>query len=182
MSRFTMVLAAAVATAMLVVAASALDAVGADPPAKASTEAELTSKLADCLRGRGVAVPALEGAALDRWLQTHRIPDAEGRACKEELAPRGTEVREAESKSVEELRSCLQAQGLNVPTDPVALKDWIGHQQSRAALGALKTCGLVMKPDPGPDKQPAPCGVEPAKGSDTPKAPRPESGGNTPDT
>lgn len=153
MSRFTMVLAAAVATAMLVIGASALDAVGADPPAKAAADTDLSGKLADCLRGRGVTVPALTGDALDRWLQTHRIPDAEGRACKQELAP------EARSTGAEELAGCLRAQGLDVPADPVALKEWIGHQGSRTALGALKQCGVVMKPDPGADKKPAPCGT-----------------------
>ncbi|HEX5621325.1 MAG TPA: hypothetical protein VFX51_23065 [Solirubrobacteraceae bacterium] len=175
MTRFTMVLAAAVATAMLVIATSALDAVGADPPAKASAEDTLIGKLADCLRGRGVAVPALDGAALDRWLQTHRLPDADGRACKTALAPRGTEVREAPSESVKELSACLRAQGLDVPTDPVALKDWLGHQRGRTTLDAMKTCGLVMKPDPGLERKPAPCGVEPAKGSDGAKAPPPSS-------
>lgn len=175
MSRFTMVLAAAVATAMLVIAASALDAVGADPPAKASAEDELTGKLADCLRDRGVAVPALDGAALDRWLQTHRLADSDVRACKMAVAPRETEARGAASKGVKELSSCLRAQGLDVPTDPVALKEWIGHQRSRRALGAMKECGLVMKPDAGPDRQPPPCGVGPAKGSDSPEGAGSES-------
>jgi hypothetical protein len=175
MSRFTMVLAAAFATAMLVIAASALDAVGADPPAKASAEDQLIGKLADCLRDRGVTVPALTGDELDRWLQTHRIPDAEGRACKTALAPRGTEVREAPSASVKELTSCLRAQRLDVPTDPVALKQWIGSQRSRTTLDAMKKCGLVMKPDPGLNRKPAPCGAGPAKGSDTAKAPSPSS-------
>ena len=181
MSRFTMVLAAAVATAMLVTGASALDAVGADPPAKASAENDLTGELADCLRGRGVAVPALDGAALDRWLQTHRLPDAEGRACKMAVAPHETEVREAPSEGAKELSSCLRAQGFDVPTDPIALKEWIGHQQSRPALDAMKKCGLVMKPDPAQDRKPAPCGVAPAEGSDNPKAPRPASS-DTPET
>jgi hypothetical protein len=181
MSRFTMVLVAAFATAMLVIGASALDAVGADPPAKASAGDDLNAKLADCLRGRGIAIPALDGAALDRWLPTHRLADADVRACKMAVAPR--EVREAPSQGVKELSSCLRTQGFDVPTDPVALKQWIGHQSSRTALDALKKCGLVMKPDPGPDGKPAPCGVGPAKGSDTPKDARPESdGGGTPGT
>ena len=171
MSRFTMVLAATLTTALLVVAASALDAVGADPPAKASAEDNLTSQLADCLRDRGVAVPALAGAALDRWLQTHRLPDADARACKTALAPRRTEVREAPPASVKQLSTCLRAHRLDVPTDAAALKDWLGHQRSRTALVAMKKCGLVMKPDPGVEHQPAPCGVEPAKGSDDAKAP-----------
>jgi hypothetical protein len=159
MSRFTMVLAAAVATAMLVVAVSALDAIGAGSPAKAPDD--LTAKLANCLRDRGIPVAALTGDALDRWLQTHRIPDAAGRACKEAVAPRGAEAREAPSQDAKQLSACLRGQGLDAPTDPMALKPWIGHQTSRAALDALKQCGLVMKPEPG--VKPAPCGATPAQ-------------------
>lgn len=163
MSRFTMVLAAAVATAMLVIGVSALDAVGADAPAKAPDD--LTAKLADCLRDRGIAVPAVTGDELDHWLQTHQIPDATGRACKEAVAP--PETRQAPSQGVKQLRDCLAAKGLDVPTDPIALKEWIGHQTSRAALDALKACGLVMKPDP--EEKPAPCGAAAAKQPDAAK-------------
>jgi hypothetical protein len=172
MSRFTMVLAAAVATAMLVVAVSALDAIGADPPAKAPDD--LTAKLADCLRHRGVAVPAVTGEALDTWLQAHRIPDATGRACKEAVAPLDAQVREAPSAGVKQLRECLTAKGFDVPSDPIALKEWIGHQTTRAALDALNACGLVMKP--APDDKPAPCGAAPAKQPDAAKASPSESG------
>jgi hypothetical protein len=169
-----MALAAAVATAMLVIGVSALDAVGADPPTKSPDD--LTARLAACLRDRGAAIPALTGTALDHWLQTHRLPDSDVRACKTAVAPRGPDEREAPSKSVEELSSCLRAHGLDVPTDPLTLKQWIGDQRTRAALDALKKCGLAMKPDPG---KPAPCGAAPP---DSPKAPRPDARGVTPET
>jgi len=165
MSRFTMVLAAAVATAMLVIAVSTLDAVGADPPKKVADD--LTGQLASCLRDRGVAVPALTGDALDRWLQTHRIPEAEGRACKMAVAPPETEVREAPSADVTKLSECLRAQGFDAPTDPLALKQWIGGQRSPAALRAIKRCGV--------DAAPAPCGA--AK-----PAPKPTGDGDRPVT
>jgi hypothetical protein len=176
MSRFTTALATAVATAVVVIGVSALDAVGADPRAKSPDD--LTVKLADCLRDRGAAIPALSGTALDNWLRTHRLQDADVRACKAAVAPRGTEVREAPSEGVEALSGCLRAQGFDVPTDPMLLKQWIGNQHSRAALGALKTCGLVMKP--APDEKPAPCGAAPAKPDS--KAPRPDGRGVTPET
>jgi hypothetical protein len=166
MRRLTMVLAAAVATAMLVIAVSALDAVGADPPATAPDD--LTAKLADCLRDRGVAVPALTGDALDHWLQTHRIPDAEGRACKMAVAP--PEMREAPSAGVKQLRECLRAQGFDVPTDPVALKQWIGSQRGTAAQNAIAKCGVGIKPEPAPK----PCGAAPKeedRQADKPAAP-----------
>jgi hypothetical protein len=171
MSRFTMVLAAAVATAMLVIAVSTLDAVGADPPAK--TSVDLTGKLADCLRGRGVAVPALTGPALDRWLQTHRLPDADVRACKMELAPRAETIRAAPPVSAKKLTECLRAQGFDVPSDPMALKQWVGEQRSPAALRALKQCHVSLEPAPGP--APAPCG-EPKLAPSKPKATRPDPG------
>jgi hypothetical protein len=173
MGRFTMVLAAAVATAMLVIAVSTLNAVGADPPTKASND--LTSRLADCLRGRGVAVPALSGPALDRWLPTHHLPDADVRACKMAVAPRPATIREAPSVSVKKLTECLHAQGFDVPSDPLALKQWIGAQRSPAVLRALKQCDVAPVPDP------APCG-KPKQAPSKPKATRPDPGAAEPVT
>jgi hypothetical protein len=146
MGRFTMVLAAAVATAMLVIAVSTLDAVGADPPKKAATD--LTGQFANCLRDRGVAVPGLSGPALDRWLRTHRLPDADARTCKLAVAP--PEMREAPSTGVKQLSECLRAQGFNAPTDPLALKQWIGEQRGSSVRSAIRKCGV--------DTDPAPCG------------------------
>jgi hypothetical protein len=171
MSRLTMVLAAAVATGMLVVAVSTLDAVGADPPAKAAAT-DITGRLADCLRSRDVAVPALSGDALDRWLQTHRLPDATVRACKTAVAPRG-EVRAATTADVKQLGECLRAHGFAAPSAALALKQWIGEQHSPAALRAIKECGVV----PGP----APCGAA-KKPSVSPKATRPDAGAADPAT
>jgi hypothetical protein len=169
MSRFTMVLAAAVATGMLAIAVSTLDAVGADPPAKAATD--VTDRLADCLRTRDVAVPALSGTALEHWLQTHRLPDAAVRACKMAIAP-PDEVREAPTADTKKLSECLRAQGFDAPSDPVALKQWIGEQRSPAVLRAIKECGVPA---------PAPCGG--AKDpSVSPKAPRPDPGAADPVT
>ena len=158
MSRFTMVLAAAVATGMLVIAVSTLDAVGADPPAKAAAT-DVTAQLADCLRARDVAVPAVSGSALDHWLKTHRLPDAAVRACKMAIAPRD-EVREAPPAGVKKLSQCLRAHGLDVPSDPFALKRWIGEQRSPAVVSALDECGVGA---------PAPCGA-PKSAPESPKA------------
>jgi hypothetical protein len=122
MRRFTMVLTAAVATAMLVIAVSALDAVGADPPG----------------------------------------------ACKMAVAP--PEMREAPSAGVKHLRECLRAQGFDVPTDPVALKQWIESQRGTAAQNAIAKCGVGIKPEPAPK----PCGAAPKeedRQADKPAAP-----------
>ena len=170
MGRFTMVLAAAVATAMLVIAVSTLEAVGADPPSKAADAVkapdDLTVRLAECLRSRGVPVPAFGAAALDRWLQTHRVPDAEGRACKQAIAPR-VETRVAPSADAAKLSQCLRAKGFDAPIDPSALKQWIGAQHATAALRAIKGCGVASAPGP------APCGEAAKPAPD--KAPRPDA-------
>ena len=168
MSRFTMVLAAAIATATLVTAATALDAVGADaPPKKGPAADDLIGRLADCLRDRGAAVPALDGAALEHWLQASRLADADVRACKVAVQPR-IERHEAPAQSVEALSRCLRTQGLDVPTDPVALKDWIGRQRGRTALRAMEECGLVSGPDARTDRKPAPCGEARGQGARRP--------------
>ena len=57
MSRFSMVLAASVATAMLVIAIATLDAVGAGKP---TADSVLQQRFADCMRSHDVAVPALQ--------------------------------------------------------------------------------------------------------------------------
>ena len=149
-----MVLAAAIATGMLAIAVSTLDAVGAnDPPAaKASTDTDLTGKLADCLRSRGVAVPALSGVELDRWLKTHYVPDADALACKKAVAPPAAPLADTR-----ELSQCLRARGFAAPTDPAALKQWIGEQHSPAMLRTIKGCGVdTPAPVPCNSGKPAP--------------------------
>jgi hypothetical protein len=76
------ILAAAVATGLIVLAVAALDAVGADKGNAAGNE---TTQLVNCLRDRGVPVPNITGDELDRWFPRN-VPDADGRACKEQVA------------------------------------------------------------------------------------------------
>jgi hypothetical protein len=161
MRRFSTVLAAAVASAMVVIAVAALDAVGADKPAAASdkpaTVGGVPASLLDCLRDHGVSVPALTGTALDQWFRAH-VPEATGRTCKELTAPPG-EVRAARTADVDKLIGCLRDAGFDPPSDPVALKRWIGEHDSPAVTRALKECGVA----PGP-----PCGAKTEPGGGTP--------------
>jgi hypothetical protein len=160
MSRFSMVLAAAVATAMIVIAISTLDAVGAGKPKAA---VDLTQRLAACIRDRGVAVPALGSTAIDEWLSTHDVPEAIGRACKMKVAGGPDEVRAADAHGVETLLTCLRAQGFDPPSDPMGLKRWIGEHGQAAAL---KECGVAPAPSCG-EKKPEAAGGEPkAAGSE----------------
>jgi hypothetical protein len=138
MRQVRMTLAAAVATAMVVVAVAALDAVGAD---KVFAGSDPTMAIADCLRDHGVAVPNLTGDELARWLETHELPEATARACKQAIAP-----QLAKQPGEQELVACLRAHGLTPPTDPTALKRWIGEQGGTAAIRALKQCGLGPQP------------------------------------
>jgi hypothetical protein len=154
-----MMLAAAVSSALVVVAVAALDAVGADKTI--AKESEIT-QLVTCMRDRGVDVPNLSGTALDRWFARSDIPEADARACKrkvgESMGP--TEVRAAKSDGVDKIVACLRAKGFDPPTDPMTLKPWIFEQPGHAAERALEECGKGPSPDCG-DKEKAP-------GPDTP--------------
>jgi hypothetical protein len=165
MSRFSMVLAAALATAMIVIAITTLDAVGAD---KRTAQSDLTARLANCLRDRGVAVPEVSSPAVERWLDRHDVPEPIARDCKMQLAGAPgqvrapDEVREADKADAEKLAACLKARGFDAPSDPVQLKRWIitHHQEA-----ILKECG--MGPAPGPacgETKPAPADGADAKG------------------
>lgn len=162
MSRFSMVLAASVATAMLVIAIATLDAVGAGKP---TADSVLQQRFADCMRSHDVAVPALSGEALDRWFDTHPAAGETVRACKmavapgpdvaRKVAPDPGETRKADTLHAEKLAACLQARGLDAPSDPYALKRWVSQQHTAAATSALQACGLAQEPACG-DKKPMP--------------------------
>lgn len=86
MRRVPMFLAAAVSSALIALAVLTLDSVGAqgsEPPA-ASTD--LATRFTTCMRDRGIDMPVLDTRGLDRWVKTHRLPDADARACKTALA------------------------------------------------------------------------------------------------
>ena len=147
MRRLSMVTAAAVASALLVVAVAALDAVGADG-VSAQPKDDLVVRVAQCLRDRGVAVPALSGETLMRWLDTHRPPEAIARACKEAVAPPGpklTVVRKP-ADDVKKLTACLRAHGLDAPSAPDELKRWMLAHEDEAVL---KDCGMGPPPSCG---------------------------------
>lgn len=162
MSRFSMVLAASVATGMLVIAIATLDAVGAGKP---TADNVLQARFADCMRSHDVAVPALSGQALDRWFDTHAAAGETVRACKmavapgpdvaRKVAPDPDEGRKADTVYAEKLAACLQARGLDAPSDPFALKRWVSEQHTAAATRALDACGLSQEPTCG-DKKPVP--------------------------
>jgi hypothetical protein len=148
MRQFRMALGAAIASALVVAAVAALDAVGAD---KTSAKDGEITQLVACLRDRGVDVPNLTGVALDRWFARSDVPEADGRACKDAIADSmgPTEVRAAKAEGVDNIIACLRAKGFDPPTDPIALKRWIGEQRGGAVKRALEECGMGPAPDCG---------------------------------
>jgi hypothetical protein len=143
MSRFTMALVAAAASAFIATGVAALNAVGDERPEGRATAADL-AKLADCLRAEGVDVPNEAGTRLRQWMEAHEaeIGD-EVRACKPEVAP---------AVVPEKLLECLRARGLNPPTAPDALKLWIARTpEARACVEPAKEtppCGEPREPAP----------------------------------
>jgi hypothetical protein len=158
MGRFPMVVSAAVASAMIVVAVAALDAVGADKTnAQGKTDDRLVAAFAACVRDRGVEVPALTGVALERWVKTHRLPMATARACKTALAGQPPVSSDAAKADAAKIAACLRSHGLHPPTDAVELKLWISEQRSPEVEAALKDCGMGPAPRCG-DKDDKPAG------------------------
>lgn len=153
MRRLSMVLAAAVASALIIVAVAALDAVGADK-SPAPGKDDLAGRFAQCLRDRGAAVPALSGVQLERWLKTHEPPLATARACKTALAGiAAPDVRSSGNADAKKIATCLRAHGLTPPTAPDDLKRWIlGHRDDAAVSRALEECGMGPPPSCG-DKE-----------------------------
>jgi hypothetical protein len=142
-----MVLAAAVTSALLVVAVGALDAVGAgtSPPSPGES---FESQLAQCLRDHGVSVPALRDAQLEPWLKAHEPPLATARACKEALV--GVAAPEVKSAGPDDLVRCLRTHGVRPPAPPADLKRWIfAHKGDAAVAQALKECGMGPPPSCG---------------------------------
>jgi hypothetical protein len=145
---------------LVVVAVAALDAVGADKTA-AKPPDDLVARVAECLRDRGVAVPALSSEALMRWLDTHEPPDAIARACKAAVAPPGMKGKPTDD--VRKIAACLRAHGVTPPSAPDDLKRWIiEHKGDAAVTHALKECGMGPPPSCGDkDEQ----GAAPAEGN-----------------
>ena len=97
MRRLSMVAAAVMASAMIVVAVTALDAVGANGRMAKPTE-DFTAKLVRCFRDHGVAVPRQQPSL------------AVARACKDALAG---DVRKPADPTADlrRLTACLRAHG-----------------------------------------------------------------------
>jgi hypothetical protein len=149
-----MVIAAGVTTAIIVLGINALAPVSAQESGR--TRSDLATRFADCMRDRGVAIPARHGAALDRWLRSADLPIADARACKTALAD--VAARQDSKADARKLVTCLRAQGLDPPSDPMQLKPWIGRQDTAAIQDALEACGVSESKPSCAGEKPVPAG------------------------
>jgi hypothetical protein len=150
MRGFQMAVMGAVASAMVVVAVVALDAMGAASTDASGTGGDpLVAEFVSCLRDHGVAVPSLTGGELGLWLKTHELPDDAARACKTAMADNPPVTERSAKADAAKITACVRDQGFDPPTDPVALKRWIGEQRGPAIEDALKECGVGPAPKAG---------------------------------
>jgi hypothetical protein len=92
----------------------------------------------NCMRTNGVDIPAdARGFAIKQWVAAHEAQPSVMDALKK-CAP---DAKRGDSIGVEQLTTCLKSKGLNPPTDPVALKQWLGSQDP----SVVKSCGVEMR-------------------------------------
>ena len=185
MSRFTMTLTAAAASAVTAIAAVALPAVGSDsktPRRQAEPGSATFTAFVSCLRSHGLADAPADPAALKPWLGTKEASDGDAVkgamvACDDKLPPKSTGV--AEGPDIEKVIACVRGHGIDAPTRPDAFKRWLEDSaDSSAADAALRDCKMKLAPGPseGPVK-PGGCvnDVRPADGGAKPDAAKPDA-------
>ena len=91
----------------------------------------------NCMRTNGVDIPAdTRGFAIKQWVAAHESQASVGDALKK-CAP---DAKRGDSVGVQELTTCLKSKGLNPPTAPDQLKQWLGSQDP----AVIKSCGVEM--------------------------------------
>jgi cytochrome c553 len=178
MSRLTITLTAAAASALATAAVVALPAVGDDSNNGPSNVAALAA----CLRSHGLDGAPDDAAALKPWIAQRQTQDPQGvkaamNACQEYQTggpdkPKVEERRELSDSNVAKLVACMRDNGLDAPSDPVALKRWLQQEEQSHpddVARVMPKCKMQLDPSPPPkDAKPGVCGDE-AKPSDTPK-------------
>jgi len=92
----------------------------------------------NCMRTNGVDIPAdAHGFAIKQWIAAHESQPSVTEALKKCAG----DDRRGDSVGVEQLVTCLKSKGLNPPTDPVALKQWLGSQDP----AVVKACGVETR-------------------------------------
>jgi cytochrome c553 len=175
MSRLTITLTAAAASALAAAAMVALPAVGDSPnPSPAA--------LAACLRSHGLDGAPDDPVALKTWIGERASQDPLAvtgamKACQEYQTggpdkPKFEKRRELSDADVAKIVACIRANGLDAPSDPVALKRWLQQEEQSHpddVARVMPKCKMQLDPNPPPkDAKPGVCGEE-AKPGDVPK-------------
>jgi hypothetical protein len=127
MKRFLIVIAATAVAAAVTIPAIADSGSGSDPEAT----------FVNCMRTNGIDIPAdTRGFAIKQWIAAHDAPSVQDALKK--CAP---DERKGGGVAVDSLVACLKSHGLQPPTDPVALKQWLASQDA----SVIKTCGVDME-------------------------------------
>ena len=134
MKRFLIVIAATAVAAAVTIPAVADSGSGSG----SGTDPEAT--FVNCMRTNGVDIPAdARGIAIKQWVGAHESQPSVADALKK-CAPA---ARIGDGNGPRELVACLKSKGLNPPTAPDQLKQWLGSQDA----SVVKSCGVEMRKD-----------------------------------
>ena len=177
MSRLTITLTAAAASALVAAAVVALPAVGDD-----SNNDPSPAALAACLRSHGLAGAPDDPVALKQWIGERASQDPLAvkqamNACPQFQTggpdkPKFEKRRSLSDADVRRIVECIRANGLDAPSDPVALKRWLQQEEQSHpddVARVMPKCKMQLDPSPPPkDAKPGVCGEE-AKPGEAPK-------------
>jgi hypothetical protein len=162
MSRFSMALTAAAASALVAAAVLALPAFGGDSGTDGSpaTAPAGFGAFVTCLRAHGLDGAPTAPEELKPWLAGKEATDPNAvktamLACRDSQ-PKPTD----HGPGIEEFGACLRSRGLDAPTAPDALKQWVASESGDPSFeDDLRACKMQLDPGkPGAtDKKPATC-------------------------
>jgi hypothetical protein len=176
MNRFTMTLTAAAASAVVAGAIVALPAIGDDSGPSPAKPADDVAAFAACLGDHGLPGAPTTAVALKEWLGAKEASDPVAakkamKAC--QPADAKPERRELAGPDVQKLVECMRANGLDAPSDPVALKRWLQQKEASdpdAIKRVIPTCKMQLDPAAPKAAKPGVCGDDAAKsGGEVPK-------------
>jgi hypothetical protein len=178
MSRLTITLTAAAASALVAAATVALPAIGDD-------SGDPAAALAACLRSHGLDGAPSAATELKPWIARRQAQDPQAvktamNACQPLLtAPKRERLAVPD---VAKLVACMRANGLDAPSDPVALKRWLAQKETDdpdAIKRVVPTCKMELDPAAGKAAKPGVCGddagpkpdaAKPVEPAETPQA------------
>ena len=170
MSRLTITLTAAAASALVAAATVALPALGDDP---GKPDDGGFAAFAACLRSHGLEGAPSAPDELKPWIAQREAQDPQGvkaalTACKTYMST-PKRVEPAERVDAQELAACLRSHGLDAPSDPAALKAWFQRMQTNdpdALERVVPGCKMQLVPEAGEKAKPGVCGPEAPKADD----------------